>query len=809
MKIKLSDIIFLHYIIIIIIIVIIIRNEQVVTGSQISTQQNITNTNSNKPFRIVSLFSSCLTVHPSNRTDHEMKSAMIQRLSGYLFTRDCMVPDSCPGLNFTDLYHYEAYDVCHDHDRLVKLLVDFNMDQKYFPTTTTKTNNANTEDANSPVASNNIVLVFTYLDRLMIDIVYSLLLMNKYGANPEILLFREGIVPTHSFLRGEFPHKGIAYQQSNSISTNFPDVGWNVIVVILIKIGSQQHEIEFYTEHYEATLKSIHKRKNLCVMSDIIESQKQFTETVDKLRHTNYQTPIILYGAEKYQIELLKRTEGNIVYRHKWVLNDISSEFITYKTFHLMRGDSIILIHRRFMYFKNKLFMAKNIHYFPHIVNLTSHDDDDGDICTSAKCRTIYGLCLDLFAAMKIGLREPGDKRTKRIHAKYIIHAYNQGNYKIAVNKDRHIIAFAHRYITDFKDVLQSNKCPHPECVPGFYKDFGEVDKTVWNHSRGWRCTRCPLNTIKTSIGVGKCVPCLSFLVSNEENTLCYDPYKKVSFKIEMTSVQLCLATSGFLCLAAVFTFVVFMRNKETWIVHSTDLKISTAHITLLVINFILPNISFLIDSNWIHWTVYLLSISLVNCCSLSIVLVKSKKLLQAFNSKVRVNRGETLRATYHQISIVILNMILTIVLFVFSIQMQGLKKESARNPTTFESIDYCKHDLHIVVQVMFLMSLQIACFVPAYQGRNLPSVFNNAMAVVYARFVMVACSLVFLPVFLFQNDPRHKCIVEHLTFQSLGLIQVSFLYWPKVYVLLFQKEKTSKQYLRTKTFSFSSISKS
>ena len=804
------------------IIILVIINDQVIRAnpttahhqqSRISTNHTVTSPK-DKPYRIVSLFSSCLNITTGyqtspNRTEHEARSAMIQHLSDYLFTKDCMVPDSCPGLNFTDIYDYEAYDVCHDHERLVEILIELNLNRKYFPipTTTTKNNSNGDEGLDSMAESNNIVMVFTYLDQLMIDMVYSLLLWNRYFLRPEILLFREGTVPTHPDLRGSFPHKGIAYKQSNTISTYFPDVGWDVLVVVLIKIGEKKHEIEVYAENYEATLLSIHKQDKVCVVSDVVETQEQLLRTVDKLRRTNYQTPIILYGDEKYQIEVFKRTEGDLIYRHKWILNDISSGFINNDIYAKLRGTATILVHHRLIYFENKMFVAKNIRYFPDLFNL---DTAGGNTCSSAECKAIYGSCLGLFAAMKIRMRQPGTLRFKRIHATQLVRYYNQGYYKIALHRSEHIRMMAHHDIPKYRDVLQSNRCVHPKCGPGFYEDFGQIKETIWNQSHGWRCTACPVNTIKTWHGSGRCVPCsLPFFTSNEENTLCYDPYKKVSFTIDMVSVQFCLATSGFLCLTTLLTLVVFMRNKDTWIVQSTDLTISTIHLMLLMLNFIIPNVSFGMDSSWIYWTVYLVSISLVDCCCLSIVLVKSKKLLQAFNSKVRVNRSEALRTTYHQISIVILNMILTTVLFVFSIQMQELKEQSIRNPSNLELVEYCEHDLHIVLQILFLLSLQIACLVPAYQGRNLPSVFNNAMAIVYASFVMVVCSLVFLPVYLFQADPRHKYIVEHLTFQCLGLAQMSFLYWPKVYVLLFQPEKKSKQYLRAKTFSFSPASNS
>ena len=118
-----------------------------------------------------------------------------------------------------------------------------------------------------------------------------------------------------------------------------------------------------------------------------------------------------MYGDEKYQIEVFKRTEGDLIYRHKWILNDISSGFINNDIYAKLRGTATILVHHRLIYFENKMFVAKNIRYFPDLFNL---DTAGGNTCSSAECKAIYGSCLGLFAAMKIRMRQPGTLRFKR-----------------------------------------------------------------------------------------------------------------------------------------------------------------------------------------------------------------------------------------------------------------------------------------------------------------------------------------------------------------------------------------------------------
>ena len=740
------------------------------------------------PYKIIGLFSSCLHHGSSKQTQHELKSSTIQKLSRTLFVSDCIAPNTCSNeRNFTDLYHYEEYDVCHDFDHLLKILIKFKIGDGYYLAS----------PDNDTKEEGNIVMVITYLDQHFVDMVFCLL-FKRSAKDPELLLLRDQITPSYEFLRGSFPHKGIAYQQLETLSSNLLRIGWKNVAVVLIKIGTKV-EIDLYTELFHSILDGIKAHGDICYMTDVVENEEQLASTISKLRYVDYRTPILLYGSEESQLKIFKQTEGNLLYNRKWGLNDITSDFHFLNGYSKVGESSVILIHRRPLFTWAKLLVVENSSYYPKWSDFTSPDKCD------TECRNLYRKCLELFVGIQSKLNQYKKGLVKR-NVKSFVKYYNKGIFNVLDGHSLMISRILHVEMSDYKPLLQSKECLQPICRPGLYKNFGER-KDHWNYSYGWRCTQCPINTIKPAQGDGSCIPCSSYYTSNKDKTICYDPYRKIYFSFQTISVKLCVAVSSFLCVSTMLTFLVFMVNKQTWIVQSTDLKISTAHLALLMVNFVLPNISFLMDSSWIYWTVYLLSMSLVNCCCLSIVLVKSKKLLQAFNSKVLVNKNEAKRTTYHQITIVILNLMLSTAIFICSIKMKELKEKSIRNQSTLESVEYCEHGVHICLQIVFLICLQIACFIPAYQGRNLPSVFNNAMAILYGSFVMVVSSLVFFPIYLFQVDPRQKYIVEHLIFQCLGLIQVGFMYWPKVFILLFQPQKKTKHYLRKKTFK-SSVSK-
>ena len=102
--------------------------------------------------------------------------------------------------------------------------------------------------------------------------------------------------------------------------------------------------------------------------------------------------------------------------------------------------------------------------------------------------------------------------------------------------------------------------------------------------------------------------------------------------------------------------------------------------------------------------------------------------------------------------------------------------------------------------QLGFQICLQIACFVPAYKGRILPTAFNEAMVMVYVSFSMVFASLVVFPIQIFQKDPNDKYLVVMIASHCSALIQLALIYGTKVYIMLFQAHKNTKEYFRRQT---------
>ena len=113
-----------------------------------------------------------------------------------------------------------------------------------------------------------------------------------------------------------------------------------------------------------------------------------------------------------------------------------------------------------------------------------------------------------------------------------------------------------------------------------------------------------------------------------------------------------------------------------------------------------------------------------------------------------------------------------------------------------------CDNKPHLRVQLGFSTILQVASFITAYRGRNLPSIYNDSMSLVYASF---ACIMSFVVMFTLQpftkEDPFMPRSIMRLTLSLCANVYVLLCYGKKLYIILFKKEKNTRNYIQSKTF--------
>jgi len=76
-------------------------------------------------------------------------------------------------------------------------------------------------------------------------------------------------------------------------------------------------------------------------------------------------------------------------------------------------------------------------------------------------------------------------------------------------------------------------------------------------------------------------------------------------------------------------------------------------------------------------------------------------------------------------------------------------------------------------------------------------------MSIVYSVFITVVVSTTMFPIYAFQENEADKVTVRCFVLAISHLLPVIILYGKRVFVVLFQKKKNSKEYIRSKIWTF------
>jgi len=734
--------------------------------------------------KILGIFSSCLGnngVMSTNETYKEIyRSRTVQRLTHFLFTRDCLIPNYCPD-NFTTWYEYTEYDVCYDKTLLVEIATSLELDLSY-------------NNFDSKVSKTNIVTIVSYLNQELFDLFCAITLL-KPKNNPLILIFKDDVIFPHAYNRNQHPIA--AYKRHTSMLDTISLLGWKNFGFVLISLDDNN---EIYAEQYKNIINEVKALGNVCYFHQIVTNEQEFRETALKIQNEDYDIPKILYGTTQNQFRFMKETEATWFYRHKWVLRDVRANmFTTLLQTHGLQKQSFVLISDKQL--KARKYFARYRNLYPSIEDLELPAVELSKFFGS-EIRLLFERSLVTLAIVKTKLIRKKDQpafNPKIIFKKFAetkLYVYALEAMYPGINSVKELISNK-----SVKNILFDSNCPYVMCGPGRYKIFSMRNQTKWDKAYGQICIQCPKNHVKPSTGDALCNPCTSFYIANDQYTHCYDPYIDVFLNFDVFTVKICTVTSLFLVLMVIIVMLVFIVYRKTPLVNAIDLKVSMLHLFLLLMQVLTPCYFFLGKPHFLRCVSLPISICIFNTITISIVLVKSQKLLAAFQSKIKLTHKETRKTIGKQAATVVVNVFIALSIIVVSFYGKWPNVTSERFQKSTEKLLVCNTHLHATIQLIFQIFLQVACFVPAFRGRKLPNVFNEAMTVVYACFTMTITLLVMLPIQFFQKDVRDKQLVVFVTMLCNICEQFILMYGKKMYILVFKPKKNTKQYFQKQTF--------
>ena len=364
--------------------------------------------------------------------------------------------------------------------------------------------------------------------------------------------------------------------------------------------------------------------------------------------------------------------------------------------------------------------------------------------------------------------------------------------------------SIADEYVNQIrKEGYAESKCSsiNIRCHPGHFKTFGKLPKTKtkWNLEYGYYCQKCADGYVKENFGDGSCYKCQGYRIPNANQTRCIDPFRDNFEWFDSTAGLIATILASVGCLATIFIVAVFVHNRDTPCVKISDKMISFSHLAIILLSYVvLPVLHFWKPSTTVCAS-RPLSVAALYSLNVSIISVKSNKLVNAFLSKTRASGNEALKTTLTQLFVVVINFIIGISLCVIMFEQTRPASNDRLDFKSYQRLIYCNTDSHTSVVIGFMICVQLACFVQAFRCRNLPGYINEAMSITYATFITTVSFLVMYPIQFSRKNPQDGSKVQVLTLLGNTTVFFIFMYGKKTYFMLFQSHKNTTQFFRGK----------
>ena len=226
----------------------------------------------------------------------------------------------------------------------------------------------------------------------------------------------------------------------------------------------------------------------------------------------------------------------------------------------------------------------------------------------------------------------------------------------------------------------------------------------------------------------------------------------------------------------------------------TSDFNVSILHMTIHTVTLIVTPFTFFTNHTCVPKPLIFTNLYTL---SIGIVFIKSQKLLQAFLSKVRITAEEAKRTVVTQIFTVVMFLLSVNVALSISFYQQKAKIIEFEDSLELTREQVCNTYFHNNIAMIAIAVIQLMCAIQAFRGRNLPSVMNDGIILMYGTFILTASFVVCFIIVPFQK-PIEKEISQCVALLVNTMVTSLLLYGQKAFRMLFYPEQNTRAYFRS-----------
>ena len=342
-----------------------------------------------------------------------------------------------------------------------------------------------------------------------------------------------------------------------------------------------------------------------------------------------------------------------------------------------------------------------------------------------------------------------------------------------------------------------TNNCTNIVCEPGFRKVFGSITSTLWDEEVGHFCQPCPKDEFKSTCGDDPCQSCHTFFIPNANRTTCINPLKAVYLEANSLIGAIIITLCVFGAFLPIFTFCIFLKNRESPVVKLSDATLSLLHLSFLATTSIVLPLVYFDQPNQGKCMSRLGVIVLLYNNSVSFIFIKCMKVLDAFTSDKQVTGRDVQRTSRQQILIFMVNAFLGSCILTVLLKGKLPVVLSTINIEQKQQIFYCNNSIQFNVLIAFAICLHLACSYRAYQYRHLPGYLSETTSIAIGSFAVTISFVVMYPISHFQKSQLGVTVVQVLFVAGNNILMYLFMYGYRMYMIIFRPKKNTKHYAR------------
>ena len=340
-------------------------------------------------------------------------------------------------------------------------------------------------------------------------------------------------------------------------------------------------------------------------------------------------------------------------------------------------------------------------------------------------------------------------------------------------------------------------KCRKPQCAPGQEPQFGKyTTNDFWSMVKAWRCLSCPINYYKLSHGNHTCLPCGPYLLSNSIRTACYDPYQDYYLNMLSNPGMVVISLSVISLTVNLFLVFVFCWFKNTSVVRSTSLCTSLTQLVLYFVLFMSILFVFIGKPGIGSCAAQPVFIGFLMTLIVALSINRSRQLLSALRAADRLRSpGQFQHFVSETMELFVLFLLLLVQVIISAVSLIIVRprvntwKRGGAGIFLVEMA--CSTELHLDLQLCYIMLLAIHCVIQGYRARKLPKHFNDTMASAFSMFATVTLISIKFPLTESFERGVLRSLVNAVAVIIINLVQMVLMFAPKIHTVLFSRHRS------------------